>query len=154
MVSHGLPVLRAGDIQKPLINFPFHGGIKHLKELRSDVWLRTAKAWEEGWLQFGCDVASWKALISIRWKTIFNVDTDYRQKYYIRNIYLITVLSLFLWGATVNTLVYVGILPICGGSSQTNTCHIYYQTQIASVNDAVSKGRVAKTVRFTTEILV
>lgn len=73
MVSHGLPVLRAGDIQKPLINFPFHGGIKHLKELCSDVWLRTAKAWEEGWLQFGCDVASWKALISTRWKTIFNV---------------------------------------------------------------------------------
>lgn len=76
MVSHGLPVLRAGDIQKPLVDFPFHGGIKDLKELRSDVRLRTAKAWEEGWFQFGCDVASWKALVSIRWKTIFNVKTS------------------------------------------------------------------------------
>lgn len=76
VVSHGLPVLRAGDIQKPLINFPFHGGIKHLKELCSDVRLRAAKAWEEGWLQFGCDVASRKALISTRWKTVFNVKTS------------------------------------------------------------------------------
>lgn len=64
VAAHGLPVLRAADVEQPLVDAPLHGGIKHFKELGSDQRLGAAKAREERWLQLGCDVTSRKALIS------------------------------------------------------------------------------------------
>jgi len=43
VAAHGLPVLRAADVEQPLIDTPLHGGIKHLKELGSDQWLSAPK---------------------------------------------------------------------------------------------------------------
>lgn len=43
VATHGLPVLRTADVEKPLIDPPLHGGIKHLKELCSDLRLCAAK---------------------------------------------------------------------------------------------------------------
>lgn len=43
VAAHGLPVLRAADVEKPLIDTPLHGAVKHLKELCSDEWLSAAK---------------------------------------------------------------------------------------------------------------
>lgn len=42
VTAHGLPVLGTADVKEPFIDTPLHGGIKHLKELRSDQWLSTA----------------------------------------------------------------------------------------------------------------
>lgn len=58
VAAHGLPVLRAADVEKPLIDAPLHGGVKHLEELRSDEGLGAAKPRQEGRFQLGCDVAS------------------------------------------------------------------------------------------------
>lgn len=63
MAAHRLPVLRAADVQEPLVNPPLHWAIKHLKELSPDQWLSAAEPREEGWLQLGCDVTSREALI-------------------------------------------------------------------------------------------
>lgn len=43
VAAHGLPVLRAADVEQPLIDTALHGGVKHLKELGSDQWLSAAK---------------------------------------------------------------------------------------------------------------
>lgn len=58
VAAHGLPVLRAAGVEQPLVHSPLHGGIKHFKELCSDERLGAAKARQEGWFQFGCDVTS------------------------------------------------------------------------------------------------
>lgn len=63
VTAHGLPVLRAADIKEPLVDAPLHGGIKHLKELRSDQRLSTAQTRQEGWLQLRCDITSRQTLI-------------------------------------------------------------------------------------------
>lgn len=43
VAAHGLPVLRAADVEQPLIDTTLHGGIKHLKELGSDLRLSAAQ---------------------------------------------------------------------------------------------------------------
>lgn len=63
VASHGLPVLWAANIQKPLIDSSLHWCIKHLKIFCSNQWLGAAQPWQECWLQLGCYVTSWKVLI-------------------------------------------------------------------------------------------
>lgn len=46
---------------------------------------------------------------------------------------------------TADTVVYVGILQISGGSSQTNTC-IYYQIHKTLVTEVVSQGRMTRKI--------
>lgn len=58
VAAHGLPVLRAADVEQPLVHTPLHGGVKNLKELGSDQRLSAAKPREERWLQLRCDVTS------------------------------------------------------------------------------------------------
>lgn len=43
VAAHGLPVLRAADVEKPLIDTSLHGAVKNLKELCSDEWLSATK---------------------------------------------------------------------------------------------------------------
>jgi len=63
VAAHGLPVLRAADVEQPLVHAPLHGGVEHLEELRSDERLSAAEPRQEGRLQLGRDVAARKALV-------------------------------------------------------------------------------------------
>lgn len=58
VAAHGLPVLRAADVEEPLVDAPLHGGVEHLEELGSDERLGAAKPRQEGRFQLGCDVTS------------------------------------------------------------------------------------------------
>ena len=58
VAAHGLPVLRAADVEQPLVDAPLHGGVEHLEELGSDQRLSAAEPREEGGLQLGRDVTS------------------------------------------------------------------------------------------------
>lgn len=63
VVSHRLPVLRAGDIQQALVDPALHGVVKDLKELGPDEWLSTTESREEGRLKLGRQLTAREILV-------------------------------------------------------------------------------------------
>jgi len=49
--GHGLPVLRADDVQQTIVEPPANACVKHFHELLSNVWLRATESTEERRLQ-------------------------------------------------------------------------------------------------------
>ena len=58
MSRHGLPVLRAGDVEKSVKQPLFDAGIKHVHEFLPDVWLGAAQTCQKGWLQLGGELTA------------------------------------------------------------------------------------------------
>lgn len=51
VAAHGFPVLRAANIEQPLIDAPLHGRVKHLEVLGSDQRLSAPQPREKSRLQ-------------------------------------------------------------------------------------------------------
>ena len=51
--QNGLPVLRADDVQQPVVQAPSHAVVQHFEEFRSGRWLRAAQTSQKSWFQFG-----------------------------------------------------------------------------------------------------
>ena len=65
MIPHELPVLRANDVEKTIVQFPLDARVEYFEELRSHGRLRAAQAGEKGRLEFSRQVAALEALVSI-----------------------------------------------------------------------------------------
>lgn len=53
MLANVLPVLRAYNVEQPVVYPPPDALVEHFEELGPNVWLRATKTGKEGGLQFG-----------------------------------------------------------------------------------------------------